>query len=171
MDGVRPMLAYSDPVKPAEIAVSEENPVWLSPKLDGVRCLAGDSKALSRKLKPFPNRFVQSLFCSAAKELHGLDGELIVGSPTHPLCITNTTSGVMSIEGTPDFAFHVFDQWHTPDRSFRERYMAIKRRVATVVRSGFPAVLVPQRSLQSLRSLHSLSCKSTANSLHSLRAL
>lgn len=80
-------------------------PLIASPKLDGIRCIMRDGVAYSRNMKPIRNNHVQN--CLARWD--GLDGELIVGSPTDPLCMSNTSSGVMSYSGSPDFQFHVFD--------------------------------------------------------------
>lgn len=80
-------------------------PVLASPKLDGIRAYVKDGVVLSRQNKPIPNDHVQSLF---SKYEH-YDGELIVGSPTDPMCFRNTMSGVMSEEGEPDVTFYVFD--------------------------------------------------------------
>ncbi len=80
-------------------------PKLVSPKLDGVRCIVWEGVAYSRNAKPIRNKFVQAW----AKNFHNIDGELVVGSATDPLCLNNTQSGVMSFEGEPDFAFHLFD--------------------------------------------------------------
>ena len=80
-------------------------PVLASPKLDGIRAYVKDGVVLSRQNKPIPNKHVQSLF---SKYEH-YDGELIVGSPTDPMCYRNTMSGVMSEDGKPDVTFYVFD--------------------------------------------------------------
>ncbi len=140
---LRPMLAHTDPVEPHQVVIGPEG-VWVSPKLDGVRCLGVSGVPRSRKLKVFPNRYVQRRFAEHSDLLHGLDGELVVGSPTHPLCISNTTSGVMSRGGEPDFGFYVFDRWDRPSASFRTRYIDFNRHVSALQRRGFPAHLVPQ---------------------------
>lgn len=88
-------------------------PLLASPKLDGVRCLIWKGVAYSRNAKPIRNHFVQAW----AKDLHNLDGEIIVGSPTDPHCLANTQSGVMSFEGEPDFKFFCFDR---PERTTLE---------------------------------------------------
>lgn len=85
-------------------------PVLASPKLDGVRAIIRDGVVLSRSLKPIPNRHVQMMY--GRPELEGLDGELILGDPTHPEAYRRTVSSVMSIAGVPDVAFHVFDRWN-----------------------------------------------------------
>jgi DNA ligase-1 len=94
-------------------------PKLISPKLDGIRCIVKDGVALSRSLKPIPNKYVQSMF--GHWKYDGLDGELIVGDPTSKTCYRDTNSGVMSIEGDPNVTFHVFDCWSDPDLDFTAR--------------------------------------------------
>lgn len=138
---VRPMLAHSKPVEPKDVNLSR-GPVWVSPKLDGVRCLQMDGQSMSRTLKPLPNRFIQAALSNPL--LDGLDGEVVVGSPTAPDCINATTSGVMSRDGEPIFALYVFDCWHTPRIGFRQRLVCVKRRILAARRAGLPVVLVTQ---------------------------
>ena len=82
-------------------------PIYMSPKLDGIRVIIKDGQVLSRNGKLIPNLFIQSLF----KDYHGIDGELIVGNPVHPNVFQLTTSGVMTIEGTPNVRLYAFDCW------------------------------------------------------------
>jgi len=84
-------------------------PVWASPKLDGVRAVVIDGQLRSRSLKPFPNPHVNKLF--GRKELSGLDGELIVGSPTDKDVFRNTSGALQRDDGTPDVKFYVFDRF------------------------------------------------------------
>lgn len=113
---MKPMLGYNKPFDLDALSY----PVYASPKLDGIRCLVKDGVGLSRKLLPIPNKFVQSYF-AAHPELSGLDGELIVGDWTAEDVYRKTMSGVMSIEGEPEFHFVVFDAWDRPDEPFMER--------------------------------------------------
>ena len=83
-------------------------PVYVSPKLDGLRCLIKDGVAVSRNLKPFRNKFVQAQLAGLPD---GLDGELIVGSPTEGYVLNRTQSGIMSSDGEPDFTYWVFDNF------------------------------------------------------------
>jgi DNA ligase-1 len=53
--------------------------------------------------------------------LDGMDGELIVGDKNAPDVFNQSTSGVMRIEGEPEFTFWVFDRWH-PTATWLERY-------------------------------------------------
>jgi DNA ligase 1 len=87
-------------------------PVFASPKLDGIRCVIVDGQALSRTLKPIPNKHIyQQLSVSA---LTGLDGELIVGSPTSKTCYTDSVSNVMAFDPVPEFTYWVFDLHNAP---------------------------------------------------------
>lgn len=98
-----PMLAAAADLKKIKY------PVLGFPKIDGIRAVIHDGRALSRKLIALPNQYIQGFF--SHEYFQGLDGELVVGSPTDPLCIKHSTSGVMSHVGVPDFKFLVFDHW------------------------------------------------------------
>lgn len=111
---LKPMLAG----KFLEAKVEAQLPVCVQQKIDGIRCLIVDGKALSRSLKPIPNRYVQDWVSMNARWLVGLDGELIVGNPTDPDCYRKTNSAVMSRDGEPDFTYYVFDIWSSEDTYF-----------------------------------------------------
>ena len=104
-------------------------PAAISPKLDGIRCLISNGSVLSRKLKPIPNAHIQRMLGREA--LNGLDGELIVGSPTAKDCYSASYSGVMSQDGEPDFMFYVFDKFDAAG-GFISRY----REAAAVARAA-----------------------------------
>lgn len=95
-------------------------PVYISPKLDGIRVIVKDGQVLSRNGKLIPNLFTQSLF----KSYCGIDGELIVGSPVHPNVFQTTTSGVMTIEGSPNVKLYAFDSWNA-EGGINERYVKL----------------------------------------------
>ena len=97
-------------------------PVMVSPKLDGLRCIIKDSTAMSRNLKPIRNLYVRDALRGLPD---GLDGELIVGEPTGGNVLGRTQSGIMSIEGRPDFTFHVFDNFDTPESPFVVRLASL----------------------------------------------
>lgn len=90
-------------------------PLLGSPKLDGIRCLAMGGRAMSRSMKPLPNRCIQTTFALYAHGLEGLDGEIVVGLETAPDVYRVTSSGVMSEDGEPDFIFRVFDRWDSKE--------------------------------------------------------
>jgi DNA ligase-1 len=109
-----------------------EYPVYVSPKLDGLRCLIRGGEAVSRNLKPFRNLHVQKMLKGLPD---GLDGELIVGSPAEGHVLNRTQSGIMSVDGAPEFAFWVFDNFLTPG-TWLERY--VSNRTYLYPRSGTP---------------------------------
>lgn len=116
----KPMLA-----SPADLK-NLKFPILASPKLDGIRATVVDSKLLSRTLKPIPNRSIYSEL--AAMKFNGLDGELIVGSPTDKDVYRNTVSGVMGRDAAADWSFYVFDNYmHGGD--FEERLSSVEQRV------------------------------------------
>lgn len=85
-------------------------PVLASPKIDGIRAIVRDGVLMTQSLKPVPNKFIQSSVNWADYE--GLDGELVVGSPTDANVMQATQSGVMSEEGEPDWHYWCFDLWN-----------------------------------------------------------
>lgn len=100
-------------------------PVFASPKLDGIRCSIVDGKALSRTLKPIPNKAIYEHLSHVVFE--GLDGELIVGNPTSPTVYNETVSKVMSFDkGLDDVAYYVFDLHNYPG-DFTTRNFAVRR--------------------------------------------
>lgn len=119
---MKPMLAasaanFSDCVLPA----------MASPKLDGVRCIVINGKALSRSLKPIPNKYVQSVLGS--HNLNWLDGELVVGDCMADDVFSRTSSGVMSVYGEPQITFHIFDDASTAALPFYVRLKKAKARI------------------------------------------
>ncbi len=109
---IRPMLAA--PAKTAELRALKW-PMLASWKLDGIRALCrrnpetGKPELVSRKLIRIPNEHCQHLFARA--EYVGLDGELMVGEWNDPNVYNKTNSGVMSVAGTPDVRWVIFDRW------------------------------------------------------------
>lgn len=98
----KPMLATKAPDDLTKV----KYPVLVSPKLDGIRCIIKDGKAVSRKLKLIPNRHIQETL-QALDLPEGLDGELVLYDWTAPF--NEVTSAVMKRSGMPDFVFAVFD--------------------------------------------------------------
>jgi DNA ligase-1 len=117
----KPMLA-----SPADLDAIRY-PIFASPKLDGIRASVVDSRLLTRTLKEVPSRHVFSLLSRV--ELEGLDGELIVGAPTHPACYRNTVSMVMAHDKAFPFTYHVFDLWNH-SQHFYQRRLDLAHRVA-----------------------------------------
>lgn len=113
--GLKPNLAGKfDPAK-------QKFPCFASPKIDGIRALGTKGGLLSRTLKLIPNSHTQARFA----DCEGLDGELVVGSPTDPNCMQKTSSGVMSKKGVPDVKLYVFDRWDLKGVGYSDRLSAI----------------------------------------------
>ena len=93
----QPMLATSvelDKVK---------YPVYCSPKFDGIRCVIRDGVALSRMLKPIPNKWISAMLSECP---NNIDGELIIPHQTF-----NQIQSVVMSGDIADvyFEYHVFD--------------------------------------------------------------
>ena len=115
IQGFKPLLAA-----PVDLKQIDYSNCWLSAKLDGIRAIVVDGVVVSRNLKPIRNRYIQHLY--GRPENEHFDGELIVGEPTAKDCYQVTNSGVMSADGEPDVAFHVFDWIGDPNREYHARY-------------------------------------------------
>lgn len=123
-------------------------PLLASPKIDGIRAIVRDGVVWARSGKPIPNAHIQRMF----GRLHGLDGELVIGSPTAADAFRAAQSGVMSAGGEPDARYLVFDRWDTAERPFSERHAALlELREAGELPAG--AELVEQRMLRSEREI------------------
>jgi len=88
-------------------------PVYVQPKLDGIRAILKDGKLWSRTGKPIPNLDLQKLHREIAWLPHvTFDGELMVGDPTASDVWNKTSTVVMSKDKqAKDVVFHVFDLW------------------------------------------------------------
>ena len=120
----KPLLACEVPLEQVGL------PVYVSTKLDGIRCLIIDGVAYSRSLKPIRNKFIQSII--GKQEYNGLDGELIVGNIYDKDVFQKTTSGVMSEKGEPNFVFYVFDDFTHPTSPYSERADKMRDKVDTL---------------------------------------
>lgn len=98
---MKPMLAAT-----LEKLEDVKFPVYLSPKLDGIRCLIVGGVAVSRSLKPIPNKFIQEKLKGLPD---GLDGELVVKINNKVGTFNETQSSVMSENGEPEFFYVLFD--------------------------------------------------------------
>ena len=110
---IKPLLACEVPLEQVRF------PVYVSTKLDGIRCVIIDGVAYSRSLKPIRNKFIQSII--GKQEYNGLDGELIVGNVYDKDVFQKTTSGVMSEKGEPTFTFYVFDDFTNNEVDYSKR--------------------------------------------------
>ncbi len=92
----KPLLAGNFDFKKAKF------PYIATPKIDGIRFLMVDGVAVSRTFKPIRNKYIQSLLTQYLPD--GIDGELTCGDT-----FQSSTSGIMSIEGEPEFKVWIFD--------------------------------------------------------------
>jgi len=115
-EGFKPQLA----IEQTKVKTQPSN-MYMSEKLDGIRCIIFGGVAYSRSLKRIPNLSIQAYVQHHAEAMEGMDGELIVGDKNAPDVFNQSTSGVMRIEGEPDFTFWVFDRWH-PTATWLDRY-------------------------------------------------
>lgn len=136
----RPILAAS--VKdPAALRY----PLIASPKLDGIRCLTTVHGAVSRSLKEIPNNHIRWILDRLRV---GFDGELIVGKS-----FQETSSAVMSKDGTPAFTYWVFDFLGAGGATteYQGRVRALKK---FVKERDYPEVrIVPTKKVCSLEEL------------------
>ena len=143
MELVRPLLAAT--ATDADLQ-RIKYPKLMSPKIDGVRALGRGGRLLSRSMKLIPNLYCQMLY--GKREYEGLDGELVVGSPTDPHLCDKTRSGVMSQLGRPLITWHVFDKWDAPG-AFEDRFSS----ALSVVENAPNIVIVPHDEVESYEHL------------------
>lgn len=124
-------------------------PLYVSPKLDGIRALTFGDRLLTRKLKKVPNIFTQELF--SHEKLRGMDGELILGDPTAEDVYHKTHSAVMKRSGNPALDFYVFDMYTLGDTTFERRWEEGLRRIQA---AGFTNVKFHKHTIA--RSLYEL---------------
>ena len=105
---IRPLLAYD--LQPNDL-FRLRFPLWVSPKLDGIRALAVEGVLYSRNGKPIANRRLQELAASGG--WHGWDGELCDGPTNSPDLMSRTQSTVRSYDAPIDnLRYWVFDNWN-----------------------------------------------------------
>jgi DNA ligase-1 len=126
-------------------------PKLASPKFDGNRCYIEDGQAKSSTGKPIRNEYIREMLSDPA--LNGLDGELIVGSPTAKDVRRATTSGVSSYTGRPDFQFYVFDNF------LLSHNFAMRTEMVNVLRRNEFVTPVPHELLFNLPDVEEYECK------------
>ena len=115
----KPMLAFS---KLPDFRLLKF-PLYVSPKLDGIRASMQEGRLVSRSLKDINNTHVQALFTGLPE---GIDGELIQGTPTDEP-FRRTSSIVMSDDKPADgIKLYVFDRFAPPSHPFEIRYGGIR---------------------------------------------
>lgn len=111
----RPMLAASIELTDIDRL---HYPIWLQPKLDGIRCCIIEGEPKTRSLKKIPNKHIRETLRSIFKHKVSLyDGEIIVGN-----AFQDCSSAVMSHRGIPDFTYYIFDEVFDPTDKFHTRF-------------------------------------------------
>lgn len=139
----RPMLAET-----LDVLEAIKFPVLVSPKLDGIRCLKIDSKALSRKFKPIPNHFTRNWI--EANLPDGIDGELLIVGKT----FNEVQSGIMSEDGEPEFEFWAFDMVNKSlSEPFQIRYERLADYLTCLYDVSDKVKLVPHKLVHNVEEL------------------
>lgn len=146
---MRPYLACDCDLKKIKF------PVWVMPKIDGVRGLVVNGKLRGRSGKPFKN--VMNTKAFSREMFEGFDGELVAGgSPTGENVCAKSTSAMTTINGMVYVTFHVFDRIYEGADAvpYEVRYAALKRYLKDN-RFGktYPVELVPYRICESLEDV------------------
>jgi DNA ligase-1 len=110
----KPLLAAT-----CEDLSSIKYPVAVTPKIDGIRCLIVNGKAVTRKLKPIPNNHIRTLIEKHGYE--GMDGEIYIPNKS----FNEIQSLVMTEDGTPYFEYIVFDLYS--DASYVNRLLKLEQ--------------------------------------------
>jgi DNA ligase-1 len=122
----KPMLA-------GEAALETQRfPCLASTKIDALRLIVIKKVAMSRSLKPIPNRHVQARYGRA--EYEGFDGELVVGKPNSPTCYRDSVSVIMSQEKPFDGMLYAFDHIGHANLPYAHRYMKLPSHMAGMLR-------------------------------------
>jgi len=93
-------------------------PLLATPKLDGVRALIINGRAMSRTFKEIPNKHI-SIILQGLPD--GLDGELMCDNAE----FSEITGNVMREDGIPDFYYAVFDYFS--DEPYNKRMENLKK--------------------------------------------
>lgn len=105
-------------------------PCYASYKIDGIRIVKHEGKALTKSLKPVPNKTIARwVECNLPD---GVDGEIISGQPNQEDVYTKTFTAAMTIEGTYEFSIYLFDLHNLPKAYATERYNALKSLVSNL---------------------------------------
>ena len=110
-------------------------PMFIQPKIDGVRGLNLEGRLTGRTLKEHANRHTTRIF--SQEILRGFDGELICGNEWDDDLCRKTTSALSTIDGEPNIRWVVFDI-AVPNVPYHERLAELARRVDSLHNSSHP---------------------------------
>lgn len=133
----KPLLAGEAPDDLQTLAF----PIIASPKLDGIRCLKIDGKALTRSFLPIPNDYIREWV--EANVPDGVDGEIVFANDW--AADFNELSGAVRRKtGQPAFQFAIFDYFGAgTDLPFEQRFSMLKDVLASVTGDGHHVKVVP----------------------------
>lgn len=123
----KPLLA--DPVDFDKLDYSN---VWLSPKLDGIRCIIINGVPRSRKLLTFPNKRLNLDFGNRP-EIEGYDGEFVQGEPFDDP-YSRTYSATTKVDKEDQLTFYAFDHILHPTEEYFRRLDRIRTDLMNVVK-------------------------------------
>jgi DNA ligase-1 len=111
-------------------------PIWVFPKVDGVRGYNPQGTLLARTLKQHKNRYTTSYF--SRSQYIGLDGELAAQHECHPDLCRLTSSAVGTIAGEPYTLWHLFDYVtrDTVDKPYEFRYQLLCAKLRELTEAG-----------------------------------
>ena len=112
-------------------------PCYVQEKHNGVRFEKINGRALSRTLKPIPNRFIRH--CIEAAHFDNVEGEILIYGAQG---VNDVVSAVMSEDGQPDFHLMLFDITNS-NSSYCVRYATLATRVSVTSRQAIVASSVP----------------------------
>ena len=126
-------------------------PLLGSIKIDGIRCHVWplEKQVLSSSNKPIPNLFIRRVLNTVVSYNHDtnmVDGELIVGNT-----FQSSTSGIMTVEGKPDFTFHVFDSLNI--KNIGESFWLRNKRLSSLLNVSKHVKVLDQTVITDVRSL------------------
>lgn len=155
---IKPLLAYT-----IEDTSKLKYPLFVSEKLDGLRCIVENGTAYSRSGKPFRSPVVQAMFASG--RFNNYDGELIYGDKNAKDVFSKSTSACMSKTWPEELdpkqlKFYVFDKVPTVDspkdvlKPYSERYVELAAELDGVAEfDKIPVYLVVQTKVDNEEQL------------------
>jgi DNA ligase-1 len=107
-------------------------PIFVQPKIDGVRGINLNGVLTGRSLKPHANLFTTEFYSDPI--YHGLDGELAAEKETHPSLCRITTSALNTIQGEPYTLWHCFDfvTEQVREQQYSVRYAILQNYVSSL---------------------------------------
>jgi len=123
---IMPMLARKPKPRQTRESWIEEifsiYPEWYAqPKIDGIRCIKYHNDALSRTMKPIPNRYIRAAIADM-RIPNGTDGEIVTLNPEtlQFKSFNDVQSDVMTEDGEPIFRYIAFD--YAPENTLEEAF-------------------------------------------------